>query len=160
MLKKVIPMFLALCMIIGSTAAFGTGYEVSDGFTAASADAEQGPASYVSSDTNKVTLNNSVLGTQKQVNEANALSADGSMPTDGADADISNSSNQTTDNSSTDANLDENNSKNNGMAAGPIPEVPAASRYSTIRLSLAPDISGTKYEEAAELLGALGRAHV
>ena len=37
MLKKVIPMFLALCMIIGSTAAFGTGYEVSDGFTAASA---------------------------------------------------------------------------------------------------------------------------
>ena len=52
MLKKVIPMFLALCMIIGSTAAFGTGYEVSDGFTAASADAEQGPASSVSSDTN------------------------------------------------------------------------------------------------------------
>ena len=156
MLKKVIPMFLALCMIIGSTAAFGTGYEVSDGFTAASADAEQGPASSASSDTNKVTLNNSVLGTQKQVNEANALSADGNTPTDGADADISNSSNQTTDNGSTDANLDENNSKNNGMAAGPIPEVPAASRYSTIRLSLAPDISGTKYEEAAELLGALG----
>ena len=35
MLKKVIPMFLAICMIIGSKAAFGTGYEVSDGFTAA-----------------------------------------------------------------------------------------------------------------------------
>ena len=53
-------------------------------------------------------------------------------------------------------NLVENSSKYNGMASAPIPEVPAQSRYSTSRIALSPDIAGTKYEEAAELLGALG----
>lgn len=53
-------------------------------------------------------------------------------------------------------NLVENSSKYNGMASVPVPEQPAPSRYSTVRITLAPDISGTKYEEAAELLGALG----
>ncbi len=50
----------------------------------------------------------------------------------------------------------ENRSKNNGMATDPVSEVPGLSRYSTGPVRLAPDISGTKYEEAAELLGALG----
>lgn len=53
-------------------------------------------------------------------------------------------------------NLVENSSKYNGMAAAPVPETPAPSRYSTARVSLSPDIAGTPYEEAAELLGALG----
>lgn len=53
-------------------------------------------------------------------------------------------------------NLVENSSKYNGMASVPVPEQPALSRYSTSRVTLAPDISGTQYEEAAELLGALG----
>ncbi len=53
-------------------------------------------------------------------------------------------------------NLVENSSKYNGMAAAPVAEVPAPSRYSTARITLAPDIADTKYEEAAELLGALG----
>ncbi len=53
-------------------------------------------------------------------------------------------------------NLVENSSKYNGMAAAPIAEVPAPSRHSTARVALAPDIAGTQYEEAAELLGALG----
>lgn len=53
-------------------------------------------------------------------------------------------------------NLAENSSKYNGMASLPVPEAPAASRYSTTRVALAPDISDTVYAEAAELLGALG----
>ncbi len=53
-------------------------------------------------------------------------------------------------------NLIENSSKYNGMAATPVPETPALSRYSTRQVNLSPDIVGTQYEEAAELLGALG----
>lgn len=53
-------------------------------------------------------------------------------------------------------NLIENSSKYNGMAALPVPQTTALSRYSTERIALAPDISDTVYAEAAELLGALG----
>lgn len=53
-------------------------------------------------------------------------------------------------------NLIENSSKYNGMASSPLPQTSTASRYSTSRVALAPDIADTKYAEAAELLGALG----
>ncbi|MBR5152217.1 MAG: S-layer homology domain-containing protein [Clostridia bacterium] len=53
-------------------------------------------------------------------------------------------------------NLLENSSKYNGMAYGPVAEIPAQSRYSTHRVALSPDIADTPYAEAAELLGALG----
>lgn len=53
-------------------------------------------------------------------------------------------------------NLIENSTKYNGMAATPVPETPALSRYSTRQVNLSPDIVDTQYEEAAELLGALG----
>lgn len=53
-------------------------------------------------------------------------------------------------------NLTENSSKYNGMASMPLPQASVASRYSTSRVALPPDISDTKYAEAAELLGALG----
>lgn len=52
--------------------------------------------------------------------------------------------------------LIENGSKYNGMATMPINSNMAQSRYSTARVALSPDISDTKYAEAAELLGALG----
>ena len=53
-------------------------------------------------------------------------------------------------------NVVENSSKYNSMATTPINDQLAQSRYSTSRITLAPDISETKYAEAAELLGALG----
>ena len=53
-------------------------------------------------------------------------------------------------------NLTENGSKYNGMASTPIDGSMAQSRYSNVRVALAPDIADTKYAEAAELLGALG----
>ncbi|MEG2381126.1 MAG: S-layer homology domain-containing protein, partial [Oscillospiraceae bacterium] len=53
-------------------------------------------------------------------------------------------------------NLVENSSKYNGMATIPLPATMSRSRYSNNRITLAPDISDTKYAEAAELLGALG----
>ncbi len=157
MLKKVIPMFLALSLLISQATVFGTGYEFADSSEAVSAE-NYGPAQSTSADRAGTLLNDSVLGTQKQVNEANAalygsqrLAAAEGAVIDGTTADGSGS---TADNPN--ADVTENNSKYNGMASSPVPKTPAASRYSTIRLSLAPDIAGTKYEEAAELLGALG----
>lgn len=52
--------------------------------------------------------------------------------------------------------LIENSTKYNGMATDPINTNLTQSRYSTTRVALPPDISDTKYAEAAELLGALG----
>lgn len=52
--------------------------------------------------------------------------------------------------------VEENATKYNKMMNRELSPVPAASRYAESRVALAPDIIGTKYEEAAEVLGALG----
>lgn len=61
---------------------------------------------------------------------------------------------ETTDNS--EAIIEDNKTKYNQMMNDELYEGVALSRYSDSRVALAPDISGTKYEEAAEILGALG----
>ncbi len=61
---------------------------------------------------------------------------------------------QTTDNS--EAIVEQNRTKYNSMMNENLYEGVALSRYSNQRVALSPDISGTKYEEAAEILGALG----
>lgn len=61
---------------------------------------------------------------------------------------------RTEDNS--EAIVEQNNTKNNAMMNEHLNESVALSRYSSRRVALSPDISGTKYEEAAEVLGALG----
>ncbi|MBE7031479.1 MAG: S-layer homology domain-containing protein [Ruminococcaceae bacterium] len=61
---------------------------------------------------------------------------------------------KTTDNS--EAIVEQNQTKNNAMMRRGLYEGVALSRYSSQRVALAPDIVGTKYEEAAEILGALG----
>ncbi len=63
-------------------------------------------------------------------------------------------STQTADNS--EAVVEQNKTKNNAMMNDELYEGVALSRYSSSRVALAPDIKNTKYEEAAELLGALG----
>ncbi len=63
-------------------------------------------------------------------------------------------STQTTDNST--AIVEQNQTKYNAMMNDHLQEDVALSRYSSSRVALAPDITGTKYEEAAEILGALG----
>ena len=60
----------------------------------------------------------------------------------------------TADNS--EAVVEQNRTRNNAMMSEGLYEGPARSRYSSRRIALAPDIMGTKYEEAAEILGALG----
>jgi len=52
--------------------------------------------------------------------------------------------------------VEQNRTKNNDMLNAELPINNARSRYSNVRVALAPDISGTQYEEAAEVLGALG----
>jgi len=61
---------------------------------------------------------------------------------------------KTTDNS--EAIVEQNRTKNNAMMNDELSESVAPSRYSSQRVALSPDIAGTKYEEAAEVLGALG----
>lgn len=63
-------------------------------------------------------------------------------------------STRTTDNST--AVVEQNQTKHNAMMNDELSEHTALSRYSSHRVALAPDIAGTKYEEAAEILGALG----
>lgn len=64
------------------------------------------------------------------------------------------STTQTTENS--EAIVEQNQTKNNAMMRNGLYEGVAASRYSSRRVALSPDIVGTEYEEAAEILGALG----
>lgn len=52
--------------------------------------------------------------------------------------------------------VEQNQTKNNAMMKTDLYEGTALSRYSSQRVALAPDIVGTKYEEASEILGALG----
>ncbi len=52
--------------------------------------------------------------------------------------------------------VEENNTKNNGMIDTDITKESVDSRYSDEAVAIADDIVGTKYEEAAEILGALG----
>ena len=61
---------------------------------------------------------------------------------------------ETSDNSR--AVVEQNRTKHNDMLNTELSEEQALSRYSEERVVLSPDISGTKYEEAAEILGALG----
>ncbi len=61
---------------------------------------------------------------------------------------------KTMDNS--EAIVEQNKTKYNAMMNDTLYEGVALSRYSRNRVALSPDIAGTKYEEAAEILGALG----
>lgn len=139
MAKKFIPLFLVFCFLIsGITGVSATGYQLDDEITTASASDEA-----IGADASSDYLTSGKSGT------VSPRTSSVTPPTEG----ITDEGGVITDNN---ANIDENNSKNNGMASTPIDELPGLSRYSTRTVSLAPDIAGTKYEEAAELLGALG----
>ncbi len=180
MLKKILPMFLivcifaSMCMVVSATGydlpqeteavsgefygpGAGTGDMVSDkGATQTQIETIDGSSSDTKNAGRGQILNDGIIGNSSQVREtASAVGTSnegvGLLSFDGTNADGTIDSNTTIN-----TNLVENSSKYNGMAAGPVAQTPAASRYSTMRISLAPDIAGTKYEEAAELLGALG----
>lgn len=154
MFKKIIPLVLAVCVGL-APAVYATGYGENDEYTPVSGEAF-GPAQAASAESELPSLtNDSIIGSPTQLSTHAEQE-----PVDTARSSASRNSN-TTDNTdlisaSQGAVLAENADKNNGMAAGPVAQTPGASRYSTVRISLSPDIAGTKYEEAAELLGALG----
>ncbi len=139
MAKRFIPLFLVFCFLIsGITGVSATGYQLDDEITTASASDEA-----IGADASSDYLTSGQSGRAMPRTSSVTPPVEGSTDEGGV----------ITDNN---ANVDENNSKNNGMASTPIDEIPGLSRYSTRTVSLAPDIAGTKYEEAAELLGALG----
>ncbi len=130
MLKKSITLFLIFCFLItGMINVTATGYQLTEDITSASSDA-------LLTD-----------GAMRSAGDTTSDYPDNALPGNG-------SSDNSTDDSPT--TIEENRSKYNGMATDPVSEVPGLSRYSTGPVRLSPDISGTKYEEAAELLGALG----
>lgn len=137
MSKKFISMCLALAMLftlgINAFAAEDAAIEVSG----ESASDFSGDASAGGAKTGGRT-NNAKSGTSAQSNQTNT----------------NNTITQTQDNS--EAVVEQNQTKNNAMMNKELDEGVAPSRYSAARVALAPDISGTKYEEAAEILGALG----
>lgn len=170
MLKKTISLFLTICLLVSVPVAISaTGYDLPE--EAATVSGEYyGPESLSDSisEENIMTdattlgqqervLNSDVIGTEEQ---GRALGITTQSPDQSGinlaslDSTTIGNTENTTKNITT--TIEENSSKYNGMAAGPVSEEPAASRYSTMRISLPPDIAGTKYEEAAELLGALG----
>lgn len=129
MLKKTISLFTVICLITGiiATGAFASGF--------AEGGSETLPAS---ADTGGTAGDTGTI--QQGLRTFDGTNADGTLNPD----------------TNINTNLIENSSKYNGMTSDPVAEEPALSRYSTSKVALAPDISGTQYEEAAELLGALG----
>lgn len=69
---------------------------------------------------------------------------------------VQNSTGKTDTSDNSEPVVEQNKTKNNDMLNAELPETPALSRYSEERVAVSPDIGGTKYEEAAEILGALG----
>ena len=105
--------------------------------------------------------------TNTNINSSTNATSDGTRNSAGADG---TNTNNTTDinngktlsdseNGVTNANntpiVEENKTKHNRMLNNELANT-ANSRYSESRVALSPDILGTKYEEAAEVLGALG----
>ncbi len=158
MSKKLISLFLTVCLFsgLGTISASATlvadeaSIYIEDSQTASADGSSYGPLP-ASTDTGLTTPNNTPMATPSVSPSSQETIVGGRRLIDGTNADG-------TMDSSVDVhtNIVENSSKYNGMASLPVPEQPALSRYSTSRVVLSPDITGTKYEEAAELLGALG----
>lgn len=159
MLKRTVSFLIALSMTLGlGTLAFASGEPATaaaesnqnttaapSGTPAAAPTAETESQS-ANADTNSININGA-----NTIN-INGTTSDGitARTMDGTRADGTISSNDST------TIVTENSSKYNNMQANAPEDFIAPSRYSNIRLALAPDLEGTKYEEAAELLGALG----
>lgn len=132
MYKKLISSALAFVMFISAgITASATGMKIASGEDFTTSETQTNDAAQKSTNTESNTTN-----------KANNSSAPVPRHTD------------TIDNS--EAIVEKNRTKNNDMLNAQLPTANALSRYSRERVVLSPDISGTKYEEAAEILGALG----
>ncbi len=149
MFKKYISLLIAICLIagMGTTSVFAENFSDNyiEDFQPVSAEGnvvENSADNMVrprntaqNNDTNSSQMNNNSQG----LRTFDGTNSDGTIQ---SDREIN-------------TNIVDNSSKYNGMMSTPIAESPI-SRHSTARVTLAPDIAGTQYEEAAELLGALG----
>ena len=141
MYKKLISMTLAFVMFLSmGTIANATGYQIASG------------EDFNTSDNQNV--NTAPGGINNTDNTGNT----GSTDTNGRSGNNASSPlkrhTDTIDNST--PIVEQNRTKNNDMLNADLPKEAVPSRYSNERVVISPDISGTKYEEAAEILGALG----
>lgn len=142
MYKKLISMTLAFVMFFSmGTIANATGYQIASGEDFNTSDNQN-------LDTAPGGMNNT----------GNNTGSTGSTDTNGRSGNNANSPlkrhTDTIDNST--PIVEQNRTKNNDMLNADLPKEAVPSRYSNERVAISPDISGTKYEEAAEILGALG----
>lgn len=161
MLKRTLSFLVALSMTLGlSTLAFASAEPAAaavesnqnttaapEGTSAAVTPSAETETHSASADTNSININGA---NTININGAASSGMENARMIDGTRADgIVNSNVMTT-------NITENSSKYNNMQTNPPADSMAPSRYSNTRVAIAPDLEGTKYEEAAELLGALG----
>ena len=135
MYKKLISMTLAFVMFFSmGTIANATGYQIASGEDFSASDNQnQGtaPGGMNNTDTTNNTGRSGNTGSSPLKRHTDTI--DNSTPI-----------------------VEQNRTKNNDMLNADLPKEAVPSRYSNERVAIAPDISGTKYEEAAEILGALG----
>lgn len=127
------------------------------GINAFAAAAEAIPVSGESaSDFDSAAAGENASAVQDAVDKAQQNNAQNKASVQGSEGDAGSAPRitRTADNST--ASIEQNHTKNNAMMRTGLYEGVALSRYSSQRVALAPDIVGTDYEEAAEILGALG----
>ena len=144
--------FIALCLSI--LMVLGTGVNVFATTTEAVPVSGESAADF---DGNGAAGKSAQPNTNSQTATQNATSSDASSQgtiKNGADGAAVPMVTRTTDNS--EAIVEQNRTKNNAMMQNGLYEGMGVSRYSDSRVALAPDITDTKYAEAAKILGALG----
>ena len=144
--------FIALCLSI--LMVLGTGVNVFATTTEAVPVSGESAADF---DGNGAAGKSAQPNTNSQTATQNATSSDSSSQgtiKNGADGAAVPMVTRTTDNS--EAIVEQNRTKNNAMMQNGLYEGMGVSRYSDSRVALAPDITDTKYAEAAKILGALG----
>ena len=144
--------FIALCLSI--LMVLGTGVNVFATTTEAVPVSGESAADF---DGNGAAEKSAQPNTNSQTATQNATSSDASSQgtiKNGADGAAVPMVTRTTDNS--EAIVEQNRTKNNAMMQNGLYEGMGVSRYSDSRVALAPDITDTKYAEAAKILGALG----
>lgn len=156
MYKKLISMSLAFVMLLSmGTIANATGSQIASGENFQTSDNQSNQNANTAPDTSAKNNAGSTTNTTNNTGSTNTTNNAGSTSRTGSAVTTpSQRHTDTTDNST--PVVEQNKTKNNDMINADLPKSAVPSRYSTERVAISPDISGTKYEEAAEILGALG----
>ncbi len=159
MQKKLIAFCLAFSMLFAlgiNVFATTSDMHFASGETPEMLNGTDSAASGKGSDASAAKGNTTSSDMQKQGNTTTDSQTQGSTSTDGQTQGNSSTTRTTKTMDNSNPTVEQNRTKRNAMMNDALYEGYALSRYSDQRVALSPDIQGTKYEEAAEVLGALG----